>query len=347
MTTSQLTFTRFIAAFLLFVYHFGEIENSEHLNLGVSYFYVLSGFVMILAYGKKEHISPKEYYINRLARIYPLHIMTLLLAIAANIFKYINYLEYVKFDIPSMLMNALLIHAWIPQISLSYNVPSWSISVEMFFYLLFPFIFNYVIKKWKLKYIAIFTLSFWLVCQIGMNIFYFSEYYGGYNSLDRYFLKFNPFLHLNSFLVGILFGLVFQNMHLFNFKAGNYDILVIITTLGIILLIYLTRNLLIHNGFHSITFGGLILLITLNTGRITKIFNNKHLIYLGEISFALYLLQIPIGMILTKIFSATGIKNHTLFFCLSFIVVMIASHFSYKYIEIPARNKIKKLFGNA
>ena len=210
MTTSQLTFTRFIAAFLLFVYHFGGIENDEHLNLGVSYFYVLSGFVMILAYGKKEHISPKEYYINRLARIYPLHIMTLLLAIAANIFKYINYLEYVKFDIPSMLMNALLIHAWIPQISLSYNVPSWSISVEMFFYLLFPFIFNYVIKKWKLKYIAIFTLSFWLICQIGMNIFYFSEYYGGHNSLDRYFLKYNPFLHLNSFLVGILFGLIYN-----------------------------------------------------------------------------------------------------------------------------------------
>lgn len=35
------------------------------------------------------------------------------------------------------------------------------------------------------------------------------------------------------------------------------------------------------------------------------------------------------------------------FYYLSFIVVMIAAHFSYKYIEIPARNKIKKLFGNA
>ena len=102
MTTSQLTFTRFIAAFLLFVYHFREIKSGEHLNLGVSYFYVLSGFVMILAYGKKEHISPKEYYINRLARIYPLHIMTLLLAIVANLFKYINYLEYVNFGIPSL-----------------------------------------------------------------------------------------------------------------------------------------------------------------------------------------------------------------------------------------------------
>ena len=347
MTTSQLTFTRFIAAFLLFVYHFREIKSGEHLNLGVSYFYVLSGFVMILAYGKKEYISPKEYYINRLARIYPLHIMTLLLAMVANIFKYINYLEYVKFDIPSMLINAFLIHAWIPQTSLSYNVPSWSISVEMFFYLLFPFIFNYVIKKWKLKYIAIFTLSFWLICQIGMNIFYFSEYYGGHNSLDRYFLKYNPFLHLNSFLVGILFGLIFQNIQLFNFKAGNYDIPIIIVTLTTILLIYLTRNLFIHNGFHSITFGGLILLITLNTGRITKIFNNKHLIYLGEISFALYLIQIPIGLILTKILSVAGIKSHAVFFCLSFVVVMIASHISYKYIEIPARNKIKKLFGNA
>jgi len=180
-----------------------------------------------------------------------------------------------------------------------------------------------------------------------MNIFYFSEYYGGHNSLDRYFLKYNPFLHLNSFLVGILFGLIFQNIQLFNFKAGNYDIPIIIVTLTTILLIYLTRNLFIHNGFHSIAFGLLMLLITLNTGRITKIFNNKHLIYLGEISFALYLIQIPIGLILTKILSVAGIKSHAVFFCLSFVVVMIASHISYKYIEIPARNKIKKLFGNA
>jgi len=52
-------------------------------------------------------------------------------------------------------------------------------------------------------------------------------------------------------------------------------------------------------------------------------------------------------MILTKILSVAGIKSHAVFFCLSFVVVMTTSHFSYKYIEIPARNKIKKLFGNA
>lgn len=63
MTTSQLTFTRFIAAFLLFVYHFREIKSGEHLNLGVSYFYVLSGFCDDFGLRKERaHFSERILY---------------------------------------------------------------------------------------------------------------------------------------------------------------------------------------------------------------------------------------------------------------------------------------------
>ncbi|MGV0925571.1 acyltransferase family protein [Empedobacter tilapiae] len=110
----------------------------EHFNLGVSYFYVLSGFVMIVAYKNLEKINSKKYYINRLARIYPLHILSMLLVI------FFILLEIINNNIPKLavLNHILLIQAWIPRTALTLNAPAWSISVETFFYLLFPFIFQ-------------------------------------------------------------------------------------------------------------------------------------------------------------------------------------------------------------
>lgn len=96
---NQLTFTRFIAAILIVILHFGGIFKGkisfiddiwEHFNLGVSYFYVLSGFVMIVAYKNLEKINSKKYYINRLARIYPLHILSMLLVIFFILLEIIN-----------------------------------------------------------------------------------------------------------------------------------------------------------------------------------------------------------------------------------------------------------------
>lgn len=212
MNTAQLTFTRFIAALFIIFYHFaGNLFPSdsdfvkvirENFSLGVSYFYVLSGFVMILAYGNKNRIEPKNYFINRLARLYPLHLFTLGLTIIVSLFVAINYLGNYKIDPTSFILNLTLLQAWFPKYSLTFNVPSWSISVELFFYLVFPYIFNHVYKKWKFRYFSIIVISFWLICQIGMNLFYLSSNYGGETSLDRYFLNYNPFFILTVFSLG-------------------------------------------------------------------------------------------------------------------------------------------------
>lgn len=352
MNTNQLTFTRFIAALFIVILHFAGnlfiIENDfiktqrQFLYLGVDYFYVLSGFVMMLAYGDKNIINKKEYWINRVARVYPLHIFTLSLTVIISIFVSINYLQYYNFNLKSFLINALLIQSWIPEYSLSWNVPSWSVSVEMFFYLTFPFIFNLIIKKLSLVKIGVVFFIFWAISQIGMSLFYHSSSYGGYQSLDRYFLFYNPFLHFSTFLIGLWFGKFFKENY--TKFSRNYDISILVVFIVCTILVYLLKDQFLHNGLLAIPFAILITLVALNTGRLTKLFNKKAFVYLGEISFAMYLLQNPVYIALRKIFKTFGLNDNAyLIFFVGLFLLIIASHLTYKYVEIPLKNRIKKL----
>lgn len=352
MNTTQLTFTRFIAASFIIFYHFaGNLFASdsdflkvirENFSLGVSYFYVLSGFVMILAYGNLDRVEPKKYFINRLARLYPLHLFTLGLTLIVSVFVAINYLEYYKIDPTSFLLNLTLIQAWFPAHSLTFNVPSWSISVELFFYLIFPFFFNQIFKKIKLRYFSIIVIGFWVICQIGMNQFYLSPGYGGEASIDRYFLNYNPLFHINSFFIGLLFGGIFKRYQCKLSK--NFDLAILFIFAINCLLIYVLRYYLLHNGLLAINFGFLILLIAANTGRITTLFNHQKLIHLGNISFAIYLLQNPVFIFLKKCLHMIKINNEYLLFAIGFPVLIICSHFTYRLIEIPWQKKIREKF---
>lgn len=349
MNTAQLIFTRFIAATLIVFFHFGgnlfPTDSDfvkvirENFFLGVSYFYVLSGFVMILAYGDQDHVEPKKYLINRIARLYPLHLFTLGLTIIVSLFVAFNYLGSYKIDPFSFIANFTLLQAWFPAYSLTFNVPSWSISVELFFYLVFPFVFNKIYKKLRLRNFAIAVILFWLICQIGMNVFYTSSLYGGNESLDRYFLHYNPFLHLNSFLVGILFAAIFKGYQLT--LSRNLDLPVFLM-IGInCWMIYALKDFLLHDGLLAFNFGLLILLIAANKGRITKLFNHKTFIHLGNISFAMYLLQNPVFIFLKKVLSAVNIQNDYILFVVGFPALLICSHFTYRLIEIPFQKKIR------
>lgn len=349
MNTLQLTFTRFIAATFIVLHHFAgnlfPMKSAfiqvirEHFFLGVSYFYVLSGFVMILAYSSQERINPKKYFINRLARLYPLHLFTLGLTILVSLFVSLNYLADYKIDMVSFILNISLVQAWFPGHSLTFNVPSWSISVELFFYAVFPFLFNHLYKKLKFIYFLLIVVSFWMIFQWGMNLFYLSRSYGGGSSWDRYFLHYNPFFHLNSFLVGLAFAGIYKRYE--PQLRKKYDLLIILVFLLTCVMIYIFRNYLLHNGLLAINFGLLILLIAANSGFITKLFNNKILIHLGNISFAIYLLQNPVFIFFRKIFSALHIQNDYILFAVAFPALLICSHYTYHYIEVFWQRKIR------
>jgi len=111
---------------------------------------MLSGYVMMLVYGETLKIdswtSIRGFYWARLARIYPLHLVVLLILIglefAAAVFGQSNSQPFTlaSRSFGSVWTNLLLIQSWHFHTGNTWNIPSWSISCEWAAYLIFPFI---------------------------------------------------------------------------------------------------------------------------------------------------------------------------------------------------------------
>ncbi|RXK87063.1 acyltransferase family protein [Filimonas effusa] len=342
MKIPQITFTRFVAAILIVIYHYGlPIFNFKSLdfvfekaNVGVSYFYILSGFIMMIAYGRKEYIDFGYYIKQRFARIYPVYIIGLLLAI--------SLLGNVR---PAAVVLSLLsLQSWVPGYALTLNGPGWSISVEFFFYLLFPFLFNSVYARRKNARGPAFVVCFiWLVIQVLTNWFVSSSYYHGFPSAGHDLIYYFPLIHLNEFLVGNIAGLYFLR-HPGGKKNDIWILVVFIATLLGLKFI----PLIVHNGLMALFFVPFIVLVAKNNGWFKRFFSFRFLQYLGDVSFGIYIYQWPVFLLvkrLVKYFSFQKMGKVTGFFV--YIVFLIAiAVLSYELIEKPVKKYVSKRRGS-
>lgn len=338
MKIGQITFTRFVAAMAIVISHFNKdlfLYKIPHIsdvflkaNVGVSYFFILSGFIMIVAYHKKARIDYKDFYRNRFARIYPLYVVGLMLYLVTR---------YSDFSLYKAFLYLMGIQSWIPGKALVLNFPGWSISVEFLFYLLFPWLYNYFYSKGN-KSIWVIAVLIWIGTQFFTNLYVDSHAYKGPHTMSHEFSHYFPLWHVNEFLIGNLAGLFFVK----NRKEKNYDIAVTLIFIGILLsLIFIPLNF--HNGLMALLFVPLIYLISSNNGLLTKVFSLKPLEFLGEISYAIYIIHIPVLYILRSVLwdYFQTYQSNTVFW-IYLIVLMIVSVIFYRFIEKPARDYLKR-----
>jgi peptidoglycan/LPS O-acetylase OafA/YrhL len=139
----RLTSLRFLAALVVFCFHalvFFDEDARRVLDVlfgqgrsGVTFFFVLSGF--LLAWSARPGDRALPFYRRRFARIYPAYLASLLFA--ASLWAILD-----PDTLGRGLLTPFLLQAWAPT-SDSYfaiNVPAWSLSVEAFFYVAFPFV---------------------------------------------------------------------------------------------------------------------------------------------------------------------------------------------------------------
>ncbi|TEB43432.1 acyltransferase [Flavobacterium circumlabens] len=304
----------------------------QNANIGVSYFFILSGFVMIIAYGNKPFVSFTEYYRNRFARIYPLYFFAIILVIFVQLIDR-------RFDFLGFFLNIFMIQAWIPGKALSFNFPAWSLSVEALFYAVFPFVFNKVYQKISIKRFSVYIISFWIFIQIVTSVLF--AYFGESDSIyTGEFLRYNPLLHLHQFLVGNLAGLFF--IKYLQHKKRNYDLLIFVLT-GLVLLALKFPFQLNFNSASALLLMPIIILISLNTGLITRLFQHKILVFLGEISFGIYILQYPVCFFISnyRINKYLHIEDLNLALLIRFGVLILVSSITYLYIEKPILKIVK------
>lgn len=202
----SLTGLRFLAAILVVVHHctqryvrFPVVSALFYKGggIGVTFFFLLSGFV--LAWSWRPDTPVRVFYWRRFARIYPLHVVTWVIAgVILCSFGAVPGL------LPA-LSSLLLLHAWHPDHHYHFAMdgPSWSLSCEAFFYAVFPFAVRRIGRHrrtlWRSLLIALIIVDLPLIITA--------------HALFRHtdFLYTNPLFRLPEFLVGIGLGLAVRD----------------------------------------------------------------------------------------------------------------------------------------
>lgn len=360
MATKQhidaLTSLRFFAASMIVVHHsYGKFgfttDSTPYFNLGqgVSFFFVLSGFILAYVYPRLETMVEIKYFWRaRIARVYPVSLATFFLA---------YWLLALNFDIKTALANIFMVNAWVPfpKYFFSYNAPSWSISTELFFYLAFPFLIHRWEKTWQAKLI--------ISGMIIASIIFISNYLQlpSYASLDdgitRYsLLHIHPVSRIFEFIFGVFIAFYWRkkivSVQWSESRATLYEICaIIIAGASMHFVFYFVQwiNLTwlgpaaaewFSSSGSMFAFGLLIYVIAIGRGKITTYLSHPTLVLLGEISFSIYLLhQILLRAYDPYVTSLAHLPN-ALLLVIFWSVLLLSSYLMWALIEIPGRRFI-------
>lgn len=360
MKLDQLTFTRYIAALTVVFFHFGQ-QAFPATNawwhpvvtagpIAVSYFFVLSGFIMAVAYyqpnAKTENFDQWKYWLARFARIYPVYLLALVLMILAN-------LKTDGRDPIAIILSLSMLQAWIPGNAMVLNSPGWSLSVEALFYLCFPLLLALVQRK-GLKTLSLITLVLWLGTQILQVLLHNSASYEPKGILHQ-FIYYHPLMHLSTFMLGLTVGVAFCND---KFRSLNqiWNGLAILVLTGIVILLLAYENsfeqhlgFLIdyNNGLIAPVFLAILVLLAVNEGWTKRLMSLPFLVLLGEASYSLYILQRPAYGIYDRVLGHWLPLDANLHYYLFAILLTVASILSFKYMETPLRRLINSFYGSS
>jgi peptidoglycan/LPS O-acetylase OafA/YrhL len=356
-----LTSLRFFAAVYVVIFHYW---TSYHLSdtrplivelghTGVTFFFLLSGFILSYSYndgGRFPKDGRVKFYLARFARIYPVYIATIVVMFPALfLLRNSGVADQVYREIWAVTAPFAL-HAWIPGAACSLNCPNWSISTEAFFYLLFPLVFEPVYRRPVLVIVLAFAvmaitwftqIESWLDTGRSLDamrtVTFASDPAG---DLQMQLFSYFPLTRFPEFLIGIgLYGL---------WKQGADQIaarqLYLVAGVGALLILatahWVPENVL-RTGWSVICFAPLVLAAA-NTR--SGFLSRPDIVWLGKISFALYLVHSPVDSYLRtvdRMALGSRLSEMPFLFCsIAIVIALISAALLFHCVEEPARRVI-------
>lgn len=343
-----LTSLRYLAAIWVVSFHYLEyMPQDSWLKhslarqglVSVDFFFVLSGFILSHTY-LNELLSAKFQYLKfmtrRLARIYPAHIVMLIafvlfswLAVKANI----PLPNPERYRASAILPNVLLIHAWGVSPKFSFNYPSWSISAEWMAYLLFPVIMGGAL--WLARLTGKMRAAAAWPAIIGfaalLAVWAASEIFLG-RPLTAHTTTWVALRILPEFALGIC-------LHLAATHYGRISGWAV-AGIGLAILVlaqFSAPHLLL------VLLGAALVYATAATSRAggAGILEHPVAVYLGEISYGLYMIHAFFGGLLFKAVSMAHLKlPPALEFFGAMVGVTILAALFHRLVETPGRNAL-------
>ncbi len=350
-----LTSIRFFAAFWVVMFHTFPLEqagvgartlmgNLIHLGFtAVGLFFVLSGFILTTVYASlPSHAEILRFWVARFARIYPVYLISLLVdwprLLVWRVAKF-GFAAGFAASLATLGGQALLAQSWLPVLN-ALNPPSWSISTEVFFYLLFPLLLPPVSAiRSTCALVALLVLA-WFATLLVPVLALLSV--GSLTTSLQSILGYLPPLRVPEFMAGMLLARLIRNYASASTSVGRRRMSAICLCFALFglmascLVADRIPFLLWQNGLMLPLDCCVIAWLATCRGRLLAVFSFPACVLLGEASYSLYLLHAPLWHLGTL----TGIDRN-LEYWLSYIVVLImASLLFFAYVERPARRRI-------
>jgi len=367
----SLTSLRGIAALVVVIHHFSYYTLPKtgsslsaysnffnHGYLWVDFFFILSGFIMTHVYmedfySKVSLNNYRSYLFSRFARIYPLHIFIISLFIGLEFLKIflLNTSAFTgKFNLTALFANIFLLQAFdlkCPPLlwcNTYWNEPAWSVSVEFVIYCIFPFLLFFLLRNRAKNDLMIYTCTLFSILLLITFTRGNLDNIIGIPSIARCGLE---------CILGIITYKVYRRG---NYKKYfNLNLLAIIAITWIILIMHYYWHHLrsLHDWLILPAFSLLILAVSVNNkGIISKFLNSRLMLYLGTISYSIYMVHWFFQELLKlfwvynfhDVFGKSFTEHEALTSLGVFImIVLLAASLTYRFVEVPMRNYFKSI----
>lgn len=356
----ELTSLRFFAALHVVFFHAlsmqlftgnGWLQRVSSIGyVGVSLFFVLSGFILVYTYAGSP-IVPGGFWRARFARVYPAYLFSLL--IAAPFFFYgathlpIPFFAWASHHMKlASFLPLVLLQSWVPQGAMSWNPVAWSLSVEALFYFLFPFVLP-ALAKLQRGALFIVAGSCW-ACGMGITGWYAwsnPDHLAviGPQQMSSFWLnviKFFPLMRLPEFILGMATGLIFLKSK--NSAKAAGPLIAVGLLAGGVAAVYSSQIpfAMLHTALLAPAFAAIVYGLALQP-KWSVFLRWAPLVLLGNASYSLYLLHSNImGM---YFFGNQGQLQHTSLggILLGLVIIVAASLLVFRFIEEPARRRLR------
>lgn len=327
-----------------------ELNLAPVVNAGyasVSFFILLSGYVLAYNYGKRARDGQLEtvrFWKARFTRLYPIYLLSLLLAWRNLPAEQASH-SHAMF-LAGMILAPLLLQGWIPEIATFLNTPAWTMSAESFYYFLFP----WIVRVRRPDRPAPILMRLAVIWAIGLipGTLYILFNPDGIPHPDRFSygpwlqaLKFTPLPHLASFVFGVVLaqldeliprpGLLRFGLGIFGFGA-------------IFFLLWLGPGVpyaIIHDGLLMPLFGCVILGLS-GDNLLARALGIRPLVFVGEASYCLYLLHFNFWNLIhdTKVLDRVGLARFDPW--ISYLILIGLALLALHFIEKPAQRQLRK-----
>jgi peptidoglycan/LPS O-acetylase OafA/YrhL len=323
----------------------------------LNFFFLLSGFVLAHTYGMKQKPSFKTFFVSRLFRLYPLHLLMLGVFITFELIRwaaykngfYLNNVPFTgNFDPAEIVPNLLLVQAWTPYTNtMSFNYPSWTISIEFYIYMLFG---GLCLLSMKLRFMAF----------AGVSLIMFGLIFSESDLLIDRALQ-----GLSCFFAGNIAYLVFLQLR------ERFVPAVWLMTILECAMLYATYWIVMNDFEYrtpigSLVFCWLVILFAFEGGLISELLKSSIFLLLGKLSYSIYMTHAALLFCLSTVFivaqKMTGLEvapmiggqrfmdtgsllGNNLLVVGTAIGAVVIAMFAHKYIEMKGYELGKRLTG--